>query len=318
MKITKARLAQIIKEELSAAKAPEPEIERGEDVMTIPPPDEDVELPENLDALQGMREEMIKLKKTELQRIIKEELSLRLTEGDDWFSDEYETLADRKFADSIADPDGDADDAAELRDIAADLEAKAGKPSRNIEKDWREIHKLGADIEDRGEGSWDDAMDAEAVRRGYDSWDHLNSMRSKKMATTRRTQSIEDIYGVGGEEFRLRENKITKSQLKRIIKEELESALKEVGPPRSYAPRSISPNQASPGTMMTTNDVDHLMQLSGLRGMYLDEVESVRMALNSKDVSSQQFEEMLQDMPRHEKVEKFTALSWIYDEIGRK
>jgi hypothetical protein len=111
--------------------------------------------------------------------------------------------------------------------------------------------------------------------------------------------------------------RITKSQLKKLIEEELNSALSEYGPARSYASKSIAPNQASPDSMMVTKDVDHIMQSNGLQGMYVDEVESVRMALNSKDVSSWKFKEMLQDMPRHEKVDKYTALSWIYDKIGR-
>ena len=48
----------------------------------------------------------MKLTKSKLKQIIKEEFSVRLAEGDDWFSDEHETLADRKFADSAGDPVG--------------------------------------------------------------------------------------------------------------------------------------------------------------------------------------------------------------------
>ena len=40
----------------------------------------------------------MKITKSQLTRIIKEELSSVLNEGDDWYDDEYETLADRKFA----------------------------------------------------------------------------------------------------------------------------------------------------------------------------------------------------------------------------
>ena len=39
-----------------------------------------------------------------------------------WYSDDYETLADRKFADRPSDdPDSDEDDAAELSDMQEDL-----------------------------------------------------------------------------------------------------------------------------------------------------------------------------------------------------
>ena len=37
----------------------------------------------------------MKITKTQLKQIIREELA----EGDEWYSDEYETLADRKYAD---------------------------------------------------------------------------------------------------------------------------------------------------------------------------------------------------------------------------
>jgi len=40
----------------------------------------------------------MKLTKSRLQQIIKEELKIVL-EGDDWYDDEHETMADRKFAD---------------------------------------------------------------------------------------------------------------------------------------------------------------------------------------------------------------------------
>ena len=176
------------------------------------------------------RSKLVKITKSQLKRIIKEETEAVLNEGQ---------MADKKWQDNPAnpeygragaeDPDGDADDAAELRDIAADLEAKAGKPGGNVERDWEEIHQLGADIEDSGEGSWGDAMDTEALKRGYKSWDHLNKLRSERIATAKKKQSVEDAYGVGGEEFKLRENKITKSQLKQIIKEELQSVLREGG-----------------------------------------------------------------------------------------
>ena len=78
----------------------------------------------------------MKITKSQLKRIIKEETAAVLSEGDDWYDDEYETLADRKFArdeagewpgveDKLArdeagewpgveDPDDDSDDAAEL------------------------------------------------------------------------------------------------------------------------------------------------------------------------------------------------------------
>ena len=63
----------------------------------------------------------MKITKSQLKRIIKEELSSVLNENDDWYDDEYETLADRKFArdeagewPGVKDPDSDEDDAAEL------------------------------------------------------------------------------------------------------------------------------------------------------------------------------------------------------------
>ena len=48
----------------------------------------------------------MKISKQELAQVIKEELNA-LTEGDDWYSDEHETLADKKFADSQADKASD-------------------------------------------------------------------------------------------------------------------------------------------------------------------------------------------------------------------
>ena len=78
----------------------------------------------------------MKITKSELQQIIKEETAAVLSEGDDWYDDEYETLADRKFArdeagewpgvedklgrdeagewPGVEDPDSDDDDAQEL------------------------------------------------------------------------------------------------------------------------------------------------------------------------------------------------------------
>jgi len=63
----------------------------------------------------------MKITKSQLKRIIKEELSAVLDEGGDWFDDEHETMADRKFADRPEDPDTgrlknpDSDDRDELR-----------------------------------------------------------------------------------------------------------------------------------------------------------------------------------------------------------
>ena len=185
----------------------------------------------------------MKITKSQLKQIIKEELESTMTEAPFMTNDPRVTGATgmHRFTGGKGrtagswtptaggDPDGDADDAAELRDIATDLEAKAEKPGENVERDWEEIHKLGAKIEDSGEGSWDDAMDAEALKRGYNSWDHLNKLRSERIATAKKKQSVEDAYGVGGEEFKLRENKITKSQLKRIIKEEISAVMSEGG-----------------------------------------------------------------------------------------
>jgi hypothetical protein len=63
----------------------------------------------------------MKITKSQLKRIIKEELSAVLDEGDDWFDDEHETMADRKFArddagewPGVEDPDDDSDDDEEL------------------------------------------------------------------------------------------------------------------------------------------------------------------------------------------------------------
>jgi len=63
----------------------------------------------------------MKITKSELQQIIKEETAAVLNESDDWYDDEYETLADRKFArdeagewPGVEDPDDDSDDAEEL------------------------------------------------------------------------------------------------------------------------------------------------------------------------------------------------------------
>jgi len=64
---------------------------------------------------------IMKITKSQLKRIIKEETAAVLGEGDDWFDDEHETMADRKFASDeagewpgVEDPDDDSDDAAEL------------------------------------------------------------------------------------------------------------------------------------------------------------------------------------------------------------
>ncbi len=63
----------------------------------------------------------MKITKSQLKRIIKEETAAVLIENDDWYDDEYETLADRKFArdeagewPGVEDPDDDSDDAEEL------------------------------------------------------------------------------------------------------------------------------------------------------------------------------------------------------------
>ena len=63
----------------------------------------------------------MKITKSQLKRIIKEETAAVLSEGDDWYDDEYETLADRKFArdeagewPGVEDPDDDSDDDEEL------------------------------------------------------------------------------------------------------------------------------------------------------------------------------------------------------------
>ena len=63
----------------------------------------------------------MKITKSQLKRIIKEETAAVLNENDDWYDDEYETLADRKFArdeagewPGVEDPDDDSDDAEEL------------------------------------------------------------------------------------------------------------------------------------------------------------------------------------------------------------
>tara|TARA_R110000824_G_scaffold63623_4_gene167121 strand:+ start:147 stop:551 length:405 start_codon:yes stop_codon:yes gene_type:complete len=63
----------------------------------------------------------MKITKSQLRQLIKEETAAVLSEGDDWYDDEYETLADRKFArdeagewPGVEDPDDDSDDAAEL------------------------------------------------------------------------------------------------------------------------------------------------------------------------------------------------------------
>jgi hypothetical protein len=45
----------------------------------------------------------MKLTKSKLQQIIKEELNSVL-EGEDWYSDEHETMADRKYADQESRP----------------------------------------------------------------------------------------------------------------------------------------------------------------------------------------------------------------------
>jgi hypothetical protein len=57
----------------------------------------------------------MKITKSQLKQIIKEETAAVLSEGEDWYDDNHETMADRKFADRPEDPDSDADDAAELQ-----------------------------------------------------------------------------------------------------------------------------------------------------------------------------------------------------------
>ena len=57
----------------------------------------------------------MKITKSQLKQIIKEELSAVLDEGDDWYDNDHETMADRKFADRPEDPDDDSDDPDELR-----------------------------------------------------------------------------------------------------------------------------------------------------------------------------------------------------------
>ena len=42
----------------------------------------------------------MKITKSRLKQIIKEELSRTINEVGDWYSDEYETMADRKYADN--------------------------------------------------------------------------------------------------------------------------------------------------------------------------------------------------------------------------
>jgi hypothetical protein len=63
----------------------------------------------------------MKITKSQLKRIIKEETAAVLSEGDDWYDDEHETMADRKFArdeagewPGVEDPDDDSDDDEEL------------------------------------------------------------------------------------------------------------------------------------------------------------------------------------------------------------
>jgi hypothetical protein len=58
----------------------------------------------------------VKITKSQLKQIIKEEAAAVLSEGHDWYDEEHETMADRKFADRPQeDPDSNADDAAELQ-----------------------------------------------------------------------------------------------------------------------------------------------------------------------------------------------------------
>ena len=58
----------------------------------------------------------MKITKSQLKQIIKEETAAVLSEGDDWYSDDHETMADRKFTDRPQeDPDSDADDQEELK-----------------------------------------------------------------------------------------------------------------------------------------------------------------------------------------------------------
>ena len=66
----------------------------------------------------------MKITKTHLKQIIREELA----EGDEWYSDEYETLADRKYADQqeVGDP------SAVLENALAALEEEGHYLGRHI------------------------------------------------------------------------------------------------------------------------------------------------------------------------------------------
>jgi hypothetical protein len=75
----------------------------------------------------------MRITKESLKQIIKEELKNLIDEGSDWYSDEYETLADKKFADSQRDP-------AEEFFRNYGLEPKDGKVFISYDRDdWKEI-----------------------------------------------------------------------------------------------------------------------------------------------------------------------------------
>ena len=67
----------------------------------------------------------MKITKTHLKQIIREELA----EGDEWYSDEYETLADRKYADQQEAP---GDPSAVLENALAALEEEGHYLGRHI------------------------------------------------------------------------------------------------------------------------------------------------------------------------------------------
>ena len=69
----------------------------------------------------------MKITKTHLKQIIREELA----EGDEWYSDEYETLADRKYADQ---QEEGGDPSAVLENALAALEEEGHYQSRHIRK----------------------------------------------------------------------------------------------------------------------------------------------------------------------------------------
>jgi len=68
----------------------------------------------------------MKLTKSKLRQIIKEELDFMSENGDDWYSDEYETRADRKYADRSVES---FDPATEIEKIEATTARKFGNPA---------------------------------------------------------------------------------------------------------------------------------------------------------------------------------------------